>query len=250
MGACVMSVGVMTAVFAESEARGNDRLVLLAIADEADDDGTNAFPGTKRLAMKVRLPERTVRRCIDRLVDSGELGRRLPERQGRGKLTHYTVLVGKVDTLTPFQPAGNENQPGEDEKKEAEGGQKVDTTPPLTSEDAEYPVLSTQRTLGAEQARPQKRPRDPLWDALIEACGFTHVTPTPTERGAWNKALKEIRDSGGTPDLVHERARAYRTTWPKVRLTPTALARHWGALGADEANSDEDLLASYGLTRG
>lgn len=102
----------------------------------------------------------------------------------------------------------------------------------------------------AEQARTQKRARDPLWDALIEACGFTHVTPTPPERGAWNKALKDIRAVGATPGLIHERARAYRKTWPNVRLTPSALARHWGSLGADETDSDEDTLAAYGLTRG
>jgi len=99
-----MSVRVMAAVFDKSEATANDRLVLLAIADEADDDGSNAYPSIDRLGHKVRLPKRTVRRCIDRLEALGELEVIRPVSQGRGHYNRY-VVHAKGDTLTPFPVA-------------------------------------------------------------------------------------------------------------------------------------------------
>lgn len=68
-----MSVKVMTWVWDHSRAAGNDRLVLLAIADHCGDDGYDAFPKLATLAKKTGLADRTVRRCIDRLIDLGEL---------------------------------------------------------------------------------------------------------------------------------------------------------------------------------
>lgn len=126
----------MDAVFRLSEATGNDRLVLLAIADEANDDGCNAYPGIPLIAAKVRLPERTVRRCLDRLDELGELHRIQPEKRGRGHFTRYEVLVGKEDTLSSTKGGHKGAEGGQ---KEAEKGRKVDTPPPLTSADAEYP---------------------------------------------------------------------------------------------------------------
>jgi hypothetical protein len=80
-------------------------------------------------------------------------------------------------------------------------------------------------------APPQKaRPRDLIWDALVEECGYS--PGTPTERGAWNKARKEIGDQ--PPGEVAAKAAMFKRRYPDLRCTPTALVRQWGALG--EAN--------------
>lgn len=50
-----MSIKCMVYVFWNSQSSGNDRLVLLAIADEADDEGRDAFPSIRRIATKTRL---------------------------------------------------------------------------------------------------------------------------------------------------------------------------------------------------
>jgi biotin operon repressor len=63
----------MTWVWDHSQARGNDRLVLLAIADHAHDDGAGAWPSQELLTQKTHLSESTVRRCIRSLEDLGEL---------------------------------------------------------------------------------------------------------------------------------------------------------------------------------
>ncbi len=55
-----MSVKVVTWVWEHSPVAGNERLVLLAITDSAEDDGRNAWPSVATLASKTRLDPRTV----------------------------------------------------------------------------------------------------------------------------------------------------------------------------------------------
>lgn len=95
----------MAWVFESSEATGNDRLLLLAIADESDDDGTGAYPSMDRLAAKVRLPKRTVMRCVERLEAIGELEVERPAQKGRGRFNRYRIVMKKGDTLTPLTDA-------------------------------------------------------------------------------------------------------------------------------------------------
>jgi hypothetical protein len=68
-----MSVIAMSWVFKKSKSTLGERLVLLALADHANDEGRNAYPSLGTLAEKSRLCERQVRRCIRKLEKSGEL---------------------------------------------------------------------------------------------------------------------------------------------------------------------------------
>ena len=68
-----MSVRVMAWVGHRSKAKGATRLVALAIADHASDDGTNAWPSVARLASMCLCSESTVRRAIAELVELSEL---------------------------------------------------------------------------------------------------------------------------------------------------------------------------------
>lgn len=89
-------------VYDHSESRGNARLVMIAIADEADDDGRGAYPSIKRIAHKARVNERTCIRAIESLEALGELEVTRPETRGRGRFNTYRVLMGKGDNLAPF----------------------------------------------------------------------------------------------------------------------------------------------------
>ena len=75
----------------------------------------------------------------------------------------------------------------------------------------------------------QTRKPDPLWDALVAELGYQ--PETPSGRGPWNAALKQIRDAGATRPDVEARCAEYRRRWPDMSLTPPALAKHWAALG-------------------
>ncbi|MGH9090199.1 MAG: helix-turn-helix domain-containing protein [Acidimicrobiales bacterium] len=67
-----MSVRVMTDVWSWSQATGTTFLVLLALADVADDQG-ECWPSIAHLARKCRVSERTVQRCVRDLEDIGEV---------------------------------------------------------------------------------------------------------------------------------------------------------------------------------
>ena len=84
----------MSWVWNKSRSRGNDRLVLLAIADSAEDDGGNAWPSQERLARKTGLTVRTVRTSIDRLRELNELAvEHRRDARGRQDVSVYAVLM-------------------------------------------------------------------------------------------------------------------------------------------------------------
>lgn len=68
-----MSVQATTWVWDHSEAKGNDRLVLLAIADAANKHGGRSCQAAGTLAKMCRISPRTVQRSIKKLLELGEI---------------------------------------------------------------------------------------------------------------------------------------------------------------------------------
>jgi|GEM_PF-6013870 len=116
-----MSVRAMSWVWEHSPTGGNERLVLLAIADTADDNGANAWPSINTLARKTRLAPRTVQRVISRLRDDGQLY--VEPSAGRGGSNIYTIIT---DPPPPAPPAPTPASGGPD-PRQSDGG---DRTPP------------------------------------------------------------------------------------------------------------------------
>lgn len=108
-----MSVKVMSWVWEHSQATGRDLLVLLAIADRADDEGGGAWPSQSTIAAKTRISVRSVQRALDDLVEMGELA--IEQRAGGGKHTParyrpnaYRVLMPEGRQIdTPAEPRGD-----------------------------------------------------------------------------------------------------------------------------------------------
>jgi hypothetical protein len=67
-----MSIKIMTKVWAESEQKGSALLLLLAIADHADDNG-RAYPSVDALAEKIRMTPRNTQFLLRKIEQSGEL---------------------------------------------------------------------------------------------------------------------------------------------------------------------------------
>lgn len=82
-------------VWEHSEARENDRIVLLAIANEADSEGLDAKPSQRRMAQLCRLGQSTIRRRVERLEAAGELLVNRPETIGPGHYSRYAVVMGR-----------------------------------------------------------------------------------------------------------------------------------------------------------
>lgn len=91
----------MARVWAESTHSGTDLLMMLAIADFADDDG-NAYPSVGTLALKCRTTSRHVNRILAALRASGELEIRLNEGP-KGTNRYRISLKG----MTPASPLTN-----------------------------------------------------------------------------------------------------------------------------------------------
>lgn len=81
----------MNWVWDQSPTSGTELLLLLAIADFADDSGGHAYPSKHTLAEKTRLDPSTVRRLVKRLEDAGHL--HVQRSTGRGRANVYTVLM-------------------------------------------------------------------------------------------------------------------------------------------------------------
>src|SRR4029077_10328038 len=90
-----MSIKVATQVWNGSRHKSGDLLVLLALADHADDQG-KAWPGIPLLARKARLSERHTRRCLNRLASSCEV-EILPNAAPSGRNLYHI----RLDRLTP-----------------------------------------------------------------------------------------------------------------------------------------------------
>jgi hypothetical protein len=84
-----MSIKIMSRVWEYSNQKGSDLLLLLAIADNADDSGY-CWPGITYLAKKVRMTERSIINIVRRLEQSGELIVQHNRRNGN----RYGVLTG------------------------------------------------------------------------------------------------------------------------------------------------------------
>lgn len=94
----LVSIHVLTAVFAGSSVKGSRRMVLLVLAEHADDNGSRAFPSVQTIARKAGLAERTVQYALRSLEDNG-----LIEREGfgpRGTIS-YRVLLSRIAPEAP-----------------------------------------------------------------------------------------------------------------------------------------------------
>lgn len=100
-----MSVRVSDWVWRESGAKGNDLLLLLALADQSDDKG-RCWPSVQHLADKTRLSRATVQRRLHALRDSGLIT--TEARAGGSNLYHFTFAVAIPDVdVVPQNAAPN-----------------------------------------------------------------------------------------------------------------------------------------------
>jgi hypothetical protein len=91
-----MSVAVMSDVWRSTLRDATQVAVLICLANFADDDGSNCFPGIPRIARMVRYSERTVIRAIAELEAEGWIT--VEHGRGRGVKSSYEVNVAKLKT--------------------------------------------------------------------------------------------------------------------------------------------------------
>lgn len=98
-----MSIRVMTAVWDHAAVEGGTLLVLLAMADWANDDGTGVYPKQETLARKARLKDRQVRNCLAELEELGYI-----ERDGKhGHVVKWRVEIDPANIAARQPIAGS-----------------------------------------------------------------------------------------------------------------------------------------------
>jgi hypothetical protein len=123
-----MSFNVIVWVMHNSEEALGRRLVLLALAENANDDGSGAWPSVETLSRKSRLSTRQVKRCLKGLAEDGAI---VSEGVGpRGTQSWAIVMAPEVisgdDNLSSAEGGGGDNL----SKNGAESGQDVTRTCP------------------------------------------------------------------------------------------------------------------------
>lgn len=89
-----MSIALMTDVW-KINIQSAKKMVLLALADSANDEGTNCFPSVATIVEKCSMSERTVQGHLQALEKTGLIYRK--ERSGRS--TNYTLNVEQIKEL-------------------------------------------------------------------------------------------------------------------------------------------------------
>lgn len=161
-----MSIRVMTEVW-KTNLPTTEKMVLLVIADHANDDGTEAWPSQATIAAKCSVSVRTVQRCVNILVAHKYI--RLEKRAGGSvdcredrRPNRYTINLTRLrgDTMTGRQ-------------SDADG--------------------ATMATSTGRQSRHMNHPKEPSLETSMFN-EFWKIYPRRTAKGAaikaWANALK------------------------------------------------------------
>lgn len=246
----------MTTCWKHSQARGTNLLVLLALADIANDDG-ECWPSIPHLARKCRLDQRTAQRRIRSLEELGELvvvvcGGKASYRGGV-RSNRYRILVHVPDEETKDDALPGKSPRSAHRHRGTGATQTPAPVPPITPAPVP-PEPSVEPTrepslLPVVAAATPARKRDELFDAVCQVCGITPRELTRSERAATNHALKDLRSVGADPDDVLCRAQVYRRMFPTAALTPSALARRWASLNPASKQATSAVDRAFALAR-
>jgi hypothetical protein len=103
-----MSIKLMTSVWERTDLSSTQKLVLLALADWANDEGL-CWPSVNRLAAKASLTNRGVQKSIRSLEDMGFIRRE--EVTGKGNRYWISIPANDVHPCTAFTPPLNDVHP-------------------------------------------------------------------------------------------------------------------------------------------
>lgn len=103
-----MSVKASSRVW-ESDLETRRMIVLLAMADHADDEGRSIFPSVKRIAWKCKMSERQVQRHLAALRADGIL--KVISPATRYKPNEYAIVYAALPKKEPFESGVTDTTP-------------------------------------------------------------------------------------------------------------------------------------------
>lgn len=210
-----MSIKIMSAVF-ESEVLGpTERLIMLALADHADDTG-RCYPSISRLCQRTGLGERAIQNNIKALVSKGYVT--IVPNAGQGLANLYFVTATPAPDAPPHEmrprtkcastPASRSKTPAPDAPKPS--GTIIE---PSSSKRGAQPIDILAEVVSA--------------DAAASFASFRRQTKKPLTATAARRlrgALLEIKAQGGDPDdaLGMAEERGWQSIRPEWYFKETA----------------------------
>jgi hypothetical protein len=177
-----------------------------------------------------------VRSIFDELEEAGYLHRE--KRQNvSGKWSTHITITGAPFTGDGFTGVGGLNERPEETRNQpmlAEpivGSTDVGEIAPLgkTQEGSTQEEGSTPSEIASATEAPQRSLAQLELDAIKEA--LVGILGEPTQRNGWalvNRVAVMIRDHGGGPGDVLDRAALMAKDWGSEKVTLTSLEKHWG----------------------
>ena len=216
-----MSIKVMTRVFDNEDIAAVPRLVLLALADHADDDGI-CYPSVARLARRTGLSERALQSNFKKLVSAGLL--RIDKNAGPRGCNRYCVTLSPPTAVAPARADAppQEMHPAGDAPPHI-----VPNTPaPGAPEPSENRQSSSSARASDEEASTLKI-EDDLLDEVLAAVGIkcgrlpTYWMPP----GSSIHVNRWMTDLGLTRSEIVAQARSSRQQYDEPPNGPKALDR-------------------------
>jgi hypothetical protein len=245
-----MSVRTMARVWESSKHTGTELLMLLALADFADDQG-NAYPAVGTLAAKCRTTPRHANRILCALRESGELEVRMNAGPRGTNLYHLTM----PKPLTPMSPPDADVTP--DTSVIPDHLVTLTSTPPTPDVHVPKPLTPMSDEPSMNHQEPSSRSKLPLCPhaAVVEL--FHEVLPEmprvklmgePRKKALgsfWKWIFTERTSSGATRAQTADEALAWiRAYFERARSNDCLMGRTARGEGHRDWKCDLEFLLS------
>lgn len=203
-----MSIRLMAAIFESTTLGPTERLVMLALADHADDDG-RCYPSISRLCQRTGLSERAVQNNTRKLVEAGYI--RIVIGGGKGNSNLYFVSANPAADA-PY----SSNNPAPDAPRTkctpaAGAPQTPQQVRPNPAPDAPEPSGTIIGTVRKEADASFEGARVHLdLDAKGQRSPPKRATSLPPEWLPSNRNISDARARNFTEDEIHDQAAAFR----------------------------------------
>lgn len=229
----------MAAIFESTTLGPTERLIMLALADHADDDG-RCYPSIQRLCQRTGLSERAVRTNLRALEKSRYI--RTEKGGGRGGTSLYFISVNQAADAPFSAQKGAADAPGRKCPPAADAGEKGHLVPVKGAADAPEPSGTTIRTITAAadaRAREAENSEHLIW-SILHALGFDRGQTIPKYWMGADAPLivsRWVHEFGLTHDEVCHVARQNAIQHGSPANGPKVLARHMRDFAEAKAGS-------------
>lgn len=235
--------------------------VALVLADHADGTRWATIVGQKTIAAESELGVRSVRRVLADFEREGLIVRARRHREDGTRTSDEIRLVESAILALPATQAtrqesteaasattgqtGHRSESADLPATQAETtGQSLAAHEPSEEPSGEPPSLRS-----GNQPATEAGSQDELFEAIVWVCFGVEWVPgetriTSRERGMANRAAKELRDVGATPDEVIRRARHF-FAWVGQRPTPDNLVTHWNRLNDPQQRATAQQMKQF-----